>query len=486
VIRGLLSGVSLGAIVSAAGLSVFSLMSEQPAGNAPPQPPGITAPEVADAAPATDAAPEPEGGVMTEAPSLASAPGVAAPVPETDAPIVADAPDAPPVVGSISGDLGAPEVSAAPAVTAEIEQPVLPSPQSDSPQTPVTEADLSVAADQSAVPAPIDAGDGPEASEPVIVLDTDPAPVAPEASVEQTEVPAANAAPEVSVEPTPEQAPETMAEAPGAPPPVGLSGELAGTMPSGTASVRVIRPETAPATQPAPQAQALVPGLSGRALDDYASEAVETLGRPMLSVVLIDDGSLGQGSDAIAAAGLPVSVAIDVTNPDAAEMMRNYRAKGIEVLAIVDLPQGASASDVAVTLEAAFDILPEAIGYLDLGSNRAIGTDRDATGQLMSELAAAGRGYITLEKGIGASLRAAEVAEVPATSVYRDLDSDGQSAQVIRRFLDQAAFRARQQSGAVLVGRVRPDTISALIMWETANRAGQVAQVPVSMVLMAE
>jgi len=152
----------------------------------------------------------------------------------------------------------------------------------------------------------------------------------------------------------------------------------------------------------------------------------------------------------------------------------------------VDLPQGASASDVAVTLEAAFDILPEAIGYLDLGSNRAIGTDRDATGQLMSELAAAGRGYITLEKGIGASLRAAEVAEVPATSVYRDLDSDGQSAQVIRRFLDQAAFRARQQSGAVLVGRVRPDTISALIMWETANRAGQVAQVPVSMVLMAE
>ena len=68
----------------------------------------------------------------------------------------------------------------------------------------------------------------------------------------------------------------------------------------------------------------------------------------------------------------------------------------------------------------------------------------------------------------------------------RDLDAEGQDARVIRRFLDQAAFRARQESGVVMLGRVRPDTISALILWGTANRAGQVALVPVSAVLRGE
>jgi polysaccharide deacetylase 2 family uncharacterized protein YibQ len=52
----------------------------------------------------------------------------------------------------------------------------------------------------------------------------------------------------------------------------------------------------------------------------------------------------------------------------------------------------------------------------------------------------------------------------------------------VRRFVDQAAFRARQVSGVVLVGRVRPDTISALIWWGMANQDDQVAVVPVSAV----
>ena len=85
--------------------------------------------------------------------------------------------------------------------------------------------------------------------------------------------------------------------------------------------------------------------------------------------------------------------------------------------------------------------------------------------------------------------RAAEQAGVPSGVVYRDLDADDQDARIVRRFVDQAAFRARQASdgeGVVLVGRVRPDTISALILWGTANNDDQVAFVPVSTVLTAE
>ena len=82
--------------------------------------------------------------------------------------------------------------------------------------------------------------------------------------------------------------------------------------------------------------------------------------------------------------------------------------------------------------------------------------------------------------------RAAEQAGVPAVVVYRDLDIENQDARVVRRSVDQAAFRARQDSGVVLVGRMRPDTISALILWGTANQDGQVAIVPVSSVLTAQ
>jgi polysaccharide deacetylase 2 family uncharacterized protein YibQ len=77
-------------------------------------------------------------------------------------------------------------------------------------------------------------------------------------------------------------------------------------------------------------------------------------------------------------------------------------------------------------------------------------------------------------------------AGVPAATIYRDLDGEGQDAQVIRRFIDQAAFRARQDSGVVLLGRMRPDTVTALINWGNDKRAAQVAQVPLSAVLRGD
>jgi polysaccharide deacetylase 2 family uncharacterized protein YibQ len=108
------------------------------------------------------------------------------------------------------------------------------------------------------------------------------------------------------------------------------------------------------------------------------------------------------------------------------------------------------------------------------------------TEQTMARLARDGLGVVTLSKGLNMANRAAEAAGVPAGTIYRDLDSEGQSAQVIRRFMDQAAFRARQTSGVILLGRVRPDTISALMLWGAENRAEQVAVVPISAVLLQE
>jgi polysaccharide deacetylase 2 family uncharacterized protein YibQ len=75
---------------------------------------------------------------------------------------------------------------------------------------------------------------------------------------------------------------------------------------------------------------------------------------------------------------------------------------------------------------------------------------------------------------------------VPADPVFRDFDSKGQSATVIRRFLDQAAFKAGQEGAVIMLGRLRPDTITALLLWGLQDRAGQVALAPISAVLLRE
>ena len=68
--------------------------------------------------------------------------------------------------------------------------------------------------------------------------------------------------------------------------------------------------------------------------------------------------------------------------------------------------------------------------------------------------------------------------------VFREFDGAGQDTATIKRFLDQAAFRAGQQSGVILVGHNRADTISALQEWSLGNRAGTIALAPISVVLL--
>jgi polysaccharide deacetylase 2 family uncharacterized protein YibQ len=91
---------------------------------------------------------------------------------------------------------------------------------------------------------------------------------------------------------------------------------------------------------------------------------------------------------------------------------------------------------------------------------------------------------ITQDKGLNTGTQVAERAGVPVQGVFRDIDSKNQTAVVIRRFLDNAAFKAGQEDGIVLLGRVRPDTISALLLWGLRDRAERVAIAPASTVLL--
>ena len=89
-------------------------------------------------------------------------------------------------------------------------------------------------------------------------------------------------------------------------------------------------------------------------------------------------------------------------------------------------------------------------------------------------------------KGLDTASKLIAREGVPTATIFRDFDSDGQTATVIRRFLDQGAFKAsRLEGGVIMLGRLRAETVSALLIWGLQDRVSQVALAPVSAVLKA-
>jgi polysaccharide deacetylase 2 family uncharacterized protein YibQ len=209
-------------------------------------------------------------------------------------------------------------------------------------------------------------------------------------------------------------------------------------------------------------------------------------GKPLMSIVLIDDGTSPIGREALDAFPYPLSFAVDATAPGAAEAMARYRAAGFEVLAIADLPEGADARDTETVMQTVFAAVPRAVAILE-GTGAGLQTSRDASEQLAPILLESGHGLVVFAKGLQTAPKLIAREGVPVGTVFRDFDSAGQSATVIRRFLDQAAFKAtREEGGVIMLGRLRADTISALLLWGLQDRASSVALAPVSAVLLAE
>jgi len=281
------------------------------------------------------------------------------------------------------------------------------------------------------------------------------------------------AAPEDAVEPSG----TAMAEATDLP---GRDGEA--VMPGARGDrPRVNRPG---ATQDAPEAAE----ATGSALARFAAPFDETTGLPVMSVVLLDDGSVPDAAVRIAALPVPVTVVIDPARPDAVTAMDAYRAAGVEVMALVRLPAGARPVDVAVTYEAVFARLPEAIGVIDTGEGglQAGATLRE---QALGQLAAEGRGALVKAGGLNSAARAAAEAGVPVAVFDPRLDQGGADESALRRVLDQAAFRARQaadagEGGTVLLGAMLPQTLDAITLWQAERDTAEIEVAPVSAILL--
>ncbi|MFP4328180.1 MAG: divergent polysaccharide deacetylase family protein, partial [Paracoccaceae bacterium] len=204
--------------------------------------------------------------------------------------------------------------------------------------------------------------------------------------------------------------------------------------------------------------------------------------RPLMAVILLDDGPGGLGPEALQGLGFPVSVAVDAQAPGARETMQAYRAQGREVLAMGALPEDARPQDAEVALAAWFDAVPEAVALMERGEG-LLQPGREISEQLADYLADSGHGLVLFPQGLDTGVALAGRAGVPAATVFRDFDGAGQDARAIRRFLDNAAFRARQEGAVIMVGRLRAETLSALTFWALQDRAESVALAPVSSIL---
>ncbi|MGJ8615793.1 MAG: divergent polysaccharide deacetylase family protein [Sulfitobacter sp.] len=523
--RGFLSGVLWGGILSVGVSGVASVLAP------PPMPP-----EVSDAAPGAAVAPEQSAAVDSgeqasqSDSALATGQGASqtsAPDPDTLAGIDADT-----VTSAAIPETGAAEDLQAPAATSETggvpeaDQPVLPNPQALAPMEPQAADELSISTEPAQPPAPetesvqgaFDAPAQPIADEPATqeaalpeATETEPAntdaPVATAVAPDlagltdpDTPEPAITpvAPPPTVAEDAPETKPATDSDTTGATgtasarPAIGTpavpltergGGVTVNRLTTSTADESAVSTDTAADEGAAPAAE------TGPPIEAFAQAFENPENKPLMGIVLIDDGSSPtSGSAGIAALRsfpYPISFAVDSALPDASDRMALYRAEGFEVLAMVDLPEGAAPADAETTFGVTLDKLPEVVAVLE-GTSGGVQGSRDVADQVTAILAQSGHGLVTQDKGLNTMPKLARKGGVPADPVFRDFDSKGQTAQVIRRFLDQAAFRAGQEGAVIMLGRLRPDTISALLLWGLQDRAGQVALAPISAVLTRE
>lgn len=237
------------------------------------------------------------------------------------------------------------------------------------------------------------------------------------------------------------------------------------------------RAEAAPGPAADPDAAAEV-SVAEDALTRNAADFEVPADKPVLSIVLLDTG------EPVPDLPFQASFALDPLQPGVLERARAYRAAGHEILVLPRLPEGASATDAAQSIEGSRALLGLAVALTD-SPEGALQVSRDALTEIVAEAAQSGHALLTFPRGLNGAQRVAQREGVVTGVVFRDIDGAGQDAAAVKRFLDQAAFRARQEGAVIVFARARPETMAGLAEWVLGNRAQSVALAPVSVALKA-
>ena len=200
---------------------------------------------------------------------------------------------------------------------------------------------------------------------------------------------------------------------------------------------------------------------------------------PLLAIVLVDDLDAGLIAD------LPLSVAIAADAEGARPRAEAWREAGAEIVAIPGLTDDADGTGSVALFDATFEALPGAATVM-AESEQGFANGPVAADQVAATLAETGHGLIARGRDLGPFAQAAERAGVPTVGIFRRVDGSGRDGRAIGRFLDQAAFEARNRGSVVVIADNSPDTAAGIAYFMESARADSVALVPVSVVLRSQ
>lgn len=488
-VREFVKGVLWGGVVAVAGLAVASQMA--PIGKGPDLA-GVTdaeLPQGAPDSPTPDSAAPTDGLVAGQDSKTADTPPDPAAAPQ-DLPLAQDAADEP-LLRPMAEAEAPPPASVVPDL--QVAGDVAEAPTADTPPVPAPQAAVvpEPALPEAGAAAPQDdsltvATDAPQAVAPEAEATAPMVPLAPEA--EAAPVPEAAAEPEVpaapQTEPAAEPAPEAVAIAPAAT--LTPDAALVEKTVEGVTTGRLPTISTETPAEAAPAEGQALPAVDLPPVQRFARSFANPDGKPLFAILLVDPGTADVPRADLAALPFPVSFVLDPMAPGAAEAGALYRAAGQEVVMLATgIPKGATASDLEQSFAGLQGALPEAVALIDT-ADAIFQDDRGLAAEVVTLLADQGRGLVTFDRGLNAADQVARREGLPAATIFRSLDDDGEDAPLIRRYLDRAAFKAAQEGKVVVIGAARPETIAALMEWAVEGRSSSVALAPITAVMGAK
>jgi len=208
--------------------------------------------------------------------------------------------------------------------------------------------------------------------------------------------------------------------------------------------------------------------------------------KPILSIVLVDDGAPGLDRSGVAALPFNVTIALDPMLPESAANAALYRAAGKEVVMLATgVAKGAQASDVEVAFQSMEQGLPEAVAVMDL-QVPTFQDNRPLASLVVPVVKGTGRGLLTWDQGLNAADQVARREDVPAATIFRDLTPAIGDKFGMRRLMDRAIFKADQDGSATVAGPATPEMAATLMEWALEGRGAPVVLAPLTAVLKVE
>ena len=497
--KGIWGGVGAGILASVVGLGAVSLMAPPPGDRSAVDPAKAIAPvpEASDfgkgpsdpaiSAPMTEQIPAADGPALATAPQLEARPALG--TDPATRPTASNAPDA----------IEAPNAAAAALTTplqGETPIPVPPPGEAQAPGLgrPVSEG---IVADPEDAPQVADLDAGPTGTMPETLpaetapetAPTEPEKATPDAqpSTDSAANPAEKTTDEAEAEKTATEKPEVIIiDAPSTP--AGQPAGFAATAPVGFKNAGNVTTNRLPSIGKAPEPEATTSDPTNRPINAFALPFAAEETAPLYSIILVDPGTKAGALDAatLKTIGFPITIAIDPTRADATADADAYRAAGFEVAILASaLPQGATAQDLEVAVEAWRQAIPEAVAVVE-PTKPVLQTNRLLSQTLVKILAREGLGLVTQSGGLNAADQLAAKDGVPHTTVWRVIDEGREKAPVIERMLGRASFEAAKGDGITVMLSAWPESISGLLTWEP-GREKNVMLAPISaMALRAE